>query len=153
MPKRRAEMKKTPHAPEPSVPWMTDEIHGSERTERERAHLASIVEFFNDAILSKTLEGTIVSWNVRAERMFGYTAEEMIGQPMLLLVPPELHDEESLILRKLRAGERIEDYETERLTKAGHRVPVSLTISPLRDVAGKSLALQNRSRHNGAQNY
>jgi PAS domain-containing protein len=70
-----------------SVLEMTHEIQNIERTERERAHLASIVEFSNDAIVSKTLEGIIVSWNAGAHRMFGYTAEEMIGQPILLLIP------------------------------------------------------------------
>ena len=143
------EMKKTPHTPEPSdrsVPGVTHEIPSTERTERASAHLASIVEFSNDAILSKTLEGIIVSWNVGAERMFGYTAEEMVGQSILLLIPPELRDEEDLILKKIKAGERIEHYETERLTKAGHRVPVSLTISPLKDSAGKIIGASKIAR-------
>ena len=86
-------MKKTPHAaPDRTVPGMADEIYSTERTERERAHLASIVESSNDAILSKTLEGIIVSWNVGAERIFGYTAEEMVGQSILLLIPHEMRD-------------------------------------------------------------
>jgi PAS domain S-box-containing protein len=142
-------MKKTPPTPEPSgrtVPGMTDESPNSECTERAKAHLASIVEFSNDAILSKTLQGIIVSWNAGAERMFGYKAEEMVGQSILLLIPPELRDEEDLILRKIRAGERIEHYETERLTKAGHRVPVSLTISPLKNAAGKIIGASKIAR-------
>jgi PAS domain S-box-containing protein len=129
-----------------SVLEMTHEIQNIERTERERAHLASIVEFSNDAIVSKTLEGIIVSWNAGAHRMFGYTAEEMIGQPILLLIPKELRAEEDLILSKIRAGERIEHYETERLTKDGHRVPVSLTISPLKDARGKIIGASKIAR-------
>jgi PAS domain S-box-containing protein len=139
-------MKQTPHTPEPSVPGMTDESPNTERTERERAHLASIVEFSNDAIVSKTLEGIILSWNVGAERIFGYTAEEMVGQSILRLIPSELRDEEDLILRKIRAGERIEHYETERLTKAGHRVSVSLTVSPLKDATGKIIGASKIAR-------
>ena len=140
-------MKKTPHtAPGPAVARTTYENDSTERTERARAHLASIVEFSNDAIVSKTLEGIVVSWNVGAERMFGYTAEEMVGQSILLLIPPELRDEEDLILKKIKAGERIEHYETERLTKAGHRVPVSLTISPLKDTAGKIIGASKIAR-------
>ena len=140
------EMSQTMHTLKPSVPGMTNEIDQSERMERERAHLASIVEFSNDAILSKTLEGIIVSWNLGAERMFGYTAEEIVGQSILLLIPPELRDEEDLILRKIRAGEGIEHYETERLAKSGHRVPVSLTISPLKDSAGRIIGASKIAR-------
>jgi PAS domain S-box-containing protein len=125
---------------------MTDESPNTERTERERAHLASIVEFSNDAIVSKTLEGIILSWNVGAERIFGYTAEEMVGQSILRLIPSELRDEEDLILRKIRKGERIEHYETERLTKAGYRVSVSLTVSPLKDATGKIIGASKIAR-------
>ena len=139
-------MKRTPHtAPGQNAHGITGEID-SDRTERARAHLAAIVEFSNDAIVSKTLEGIVASWNVGAERLFGYTAEEMVGESILLLVPADLRDEEDLILKKIKAGERIEHYETERLTKAGHRMQVSLTISPLKDATGKIIGASKIAR-------
>ena len=80
---------------------------------------AAIVESSYDAIVSKNLDGVISSWNAAAQRMFGYTEQEAIGQPITMIIPPELHEEEHDILRRLRAGERIEHYETVRVTKAG----------------------------------
>jgi len=102
-----------------------------------RARLAAIVESAEDAILSKDLNGVITSWNQAAERTFGYSEAEMVGASILKLVPEELRSEEAGILKKIRNGERIDHYETVRLTKDGQRVNVSLTISPLRDAAGK----------------
>ena len=100
------------------------------------SHLAAIVASSDDAIVSKTLDGIITSWNPSAERMFGYTAEEMIGSSILRLIPPDQQAEETEILRQLRAGQRIQHYETVRVTKDGRRVDVSLTISPVKDHAG-----------------
>ena len=102
-----------------------------------RAWLAAIVESSDDAIISKRLDATITSWNAGAQRIFGYAAEEVVGQPITILIPPDLWDEEMRILERLRAGERIEHYETIRVTKAGETVNVSLTISPIRDSSGK----------------
>jgi PAS domain S-box-containing protein len=103
----------------------------------ESARLAAIVVSSDDAIISKTLDGRITSWNAGASRIFGYDASEMIGESILRIIPPELHGEEKEILAKLQRGERIEHYETVRVAKDGRRVDVSLTVSPLRDRSGK----------------
>ena len=102
------------------------------RTEQTESRLAAIVESSEDAIIGKTLDGTITSWNAAATRLFGYTAEEIIGKSVLLLVPPERYDEEREIFRKLKAGERIASQETRRVTKSGVRLDVSLSISPIK---------------------
>lgn len=102
-----------------------------------RAHLAAIIDSSEDGIVSKTLEGIVTSWNQGAERLFGYTAQEMIGQPIIKLIPPEFQHEEADILARLRRGERLERYEAIRIHKAGHRLNISLTIAPVRDATGK----------------
>jgi PAS domain S-box-containing protein len=101
------------------------------------SHLAAIVESSEDAIASKDLNGVITSWNRSAERLFGYTAKEIIGQPVTLIIPPELRDDEPRILSKIRAGERIEHFETVRVHKDGRRINVSLTVSPIKDEKGR----------------
>jgi PAS domain S-box-containing protein len=98
--------------------------------------LAAIVESSDDAIISKDLNGIITSWNQAAERLFGYTAEEAIGKPVTLLIPPERHDEESSILASIKRGQRIEHYETIRRRKDGGLLDISLTVSPIRNDAG-----------------
>jgi PAS domain S-box-containing protein len=105
--------------------------------ELESARLAAIVVSSDDAIISKTIDGRVTSWNEGASRIFGYDASEMIGRPILRIIPPELHGEEKEILARLKRGERIEHYETVRVAKDGRRVDVSLTVSPLRDRSGK----------------
>jgi PAS domain S-box-containing protein len=104
--------------------------------ERVRAHLAAIVDSSEDGIISKTLEGIVTSWNQGAERLFGYTAPEMIGQSITRLMPPEVQQEEIQILAKIRSGERIDRFESVRIHKDGHRLNISLTISPVRDSRG-----------------
>jgi len=111
-----------------------------------RLRLAAIVESSDDAIISKTLDGTITSWNAGARRIFGYTEEEAVGQPVSILIPPELLDEEIRILETLSAGNRIEHYETVRVTKAGKKVSVSLTISPVKDSRGKIIGISKIAR-------
>jgi two-component system CheB/CheR fusion protein len=106
------------------------------RADEVSAHLAAIVTSSLDAIISKTLQGTITTWNNGAQGIFGYTAEEMIGQPIHRLIPEEYLEEEDDILARLRVGERVDNYETERLRKDGTRVDVSLTISPIMNSAG-----------------
>jgi PAS domain S-box-containing protein len=107
------------------------------RTEQTESRLAAIVESSEDAILGKTLEGEITTWNAAATRLFGYAPQEIVGKSVLLIVPPELHAEEMEIFRKLRAGERIDRQETQRCTRDGRRLDVSLTISPIKDAAGR----------------
>ena len=101
-----------------------------------KALLAAIVESSDDAIVSKTLDGRIRSWNAGAMRLFGYTAEEVIGKPITIIIPPELHEEEHRILAKLRRGERLDHFETTRVTRDGRRIPISLSVSPVRDSRG-----------------
>jgi PAS domain S-box-containing protein len=98
--------------------------------------LAAIIESADDAVISKTLEGVITSWNRGAQRIFGYTAEEVIGQPVTILIPADHLDEEPAILARLKAGERIEHYETVRVRKDGTLVDISLTVSPIRGPDG-----------------
>ena len=100
------------------------------------SEVAAIVEYSDDAILSKDLTGQIMSWNQAAARILGYSHEEILGSSILRLIPQELHHEEKTILAKIRAGERIDHYETVRLTKSGERLDVSLSISPIRDDSG-----------------
>jgi PAS domain S-box-containing protein len=114
------------------------------RIDREKAQqlltdrrLASIIESSDDGIISKSLEGIIESWNAGAERIFGYSAEEAIGRHISLIIPPERLKEEDEILTSLRAGRRIDHFETERMRADGSRITVSLTISPVKDASGR----------------
>jgi PAS domain S-box-containing protein len=108
--------------------------------------IASIVESSDDAIVSKDLNGVIISWNNGAERIFGYTAEEVIGKPVTILIPPDRHDEETMILERIRRGERVEHYETVRQRKHGSRVDISLTVSPVRNSSGKIIGASKIAR-------
>jgi PAS domain S-box-containing protein len=116
------------------------ESEKAEQYQRDSAkrlsEVAAIVESSDDAILSKDLTGVIMSWNQAAARIFGYSREEILGASILLLIPQDLQYEEKTILAKIRAGERIDHYETVRLTKSGERLDVSLSISPIRDGSG-----------------
>ena len=107
-----------------------------EAAETAMAHLAAIVEFSDDAIISKNLDGIIMTWNRGAERLFGYTADEVIGRPVTMLMPPERVDEEPGILARIRRGEPIDHYETVRRRKDGSLLDISLTVSPLRNAQG-----------------
>jgi PAS domain S-box-containing protein len=121
--------------------------------EREKANqlhtaqlLASIVESSNDAIIGKSLDGIIQSWNVAAERLYGFTAEEAVGQHISLIIPPDRITEEERIIDSLRAGQRIDQYETERIRSNGQRIAVSLTISPIKDDAGNVIGASKIAR-------
>ena len=122
-----------------------------EITERRGAEvlgrrLASIVESSEDAIVSKDLDGIIVSWNRGAERLFGYTAEEAIGNPITMLIPLDRPDEESAILARIRRGERVDHYDTVRRRKDGSLVEISLTVSPVRDAQGRIIGASKIAR-------
>jgi PAS domain S-box-containing protein len=114
--------------------------------EEAAARLAAIVDSSDDAIISKTLEGIITSWNRGAERLFGYTANEAIGQPITLIIPPERVEEETQALATVRAGRRVEHFDTIRVAKSGEAVRVSLTISPIRDAAGRTIGVSKIAR-------
>jgi PAS domain S-box-containing protein len=108
--------------------------------------LAAIVESSDDAIISKTLDGIVTSWNSGAQRIFGYAADEVIGKPVTILIPRELWNEETEILTRLRSGERVDHYETTRLRKDGSAIIVSLTISPIRDASGATTGISKICR-------
>ena len=121
--------------------------------EREKANqlltarlLASIVESSNDAIISKSLDGIIQSWNAAAERLFGYTSEQAVGRHISLVIPPERLNEEEQIIASMKEGKRIEHYETERVRSDGQRITVSLTISPIKDVSGNVIGVSKIAR-------
>jgi len=119
------------------------------RTQEEvmREQLAAIVESSDDAIIGKTLDGIITSWNRGAERIYGYTAAEVLGQPIALLIPPDILDALPGILVRLMRGERIEHYETQRVCKDGTRIEASLTISPIRDNTGRIIGASKIARN------
>jgi PAS domain S-box-containing protein len=116
------------------------------QVQETRFWYGSIVASSDDAIIAKNLEGVISAWNTGAKRMFGYTETEAIGQPITIIVPPELLDEEKDILRRLRAGERIEHYETHSVSKDGKTIDVSITVSPVRDVEGRIIGASRIAR-------
>jgi PAS domain S-box-containing protein len=122
------------------------EITQSRGAEEMRAHLAAIVESSADAIISKTLEGIITSWNPSAERIFGYSAQEAVGKSMLMLFPEGRHDEELEIPERLKRGERTEHFETVRIRKDGQPIDVSVTLSPLRDGGGRVIGVSKIAR-------
>ena len=114
--------------------------------EELRFRLAAVVESSDDAIVSKTLDGIVTTWNAGAERMFGFRAEEIIGKPITLLFPPDRIPEEEIILGRMRRGERVEHYETQRVRKDGMRIDVSLTVSPVKDSEGRIIGAAKIAR-------
>ena len=124
----------------------TLDVTNQRRAEEAQALLAAVIESSEDAIATKTLEGEITSWNAGAERLFGYTAAEAIGQPITIIIPPDRLDEERRILQRLRAGERVEHFETVRMTKDGRTLDISLTISPVRDATGRIIGVSKVAR-------
>ncbi|MDR2272776.1 MAG: PAS domain S-box protein [Sphingobacterium sp.] len=122
------------------------DITDIKNSEEKNAKLVSIVNSSYDAIISKTLNGIISSWNGAAEEMFGYNAEEMLGQPILRIIPEDRLEEEDFILERMRAGEPINHFETKRITKVGKLLDVSLTISPIRNESGEITGISKIAR-------
>lgn len=135
---------------EAGEPWRMSgvavDISDRKRAELASARLAAIVESSGDAIVSKNLDGIITSWNVGAERLFGYQAQEVVGKPITILIPDNRQDEEPAILARLRKGERVEHFETIRRRKDGSLVELSLTISPIRDNDGRIIGASKIAR-------
>src|SRR5262245_34034709 len=129
------------------------DISDRKRAEQAQAMLAAIVASSEDAIVSKTLDGRILTWNAGAERLFGYSAIEAVGSLITLIIPPEMWDEESEILSRLTRGQRIEHYETIRMNKQGQRLNISLTISPIRDSTGRVVAASKVARNITARKH
>lgn len=123
-----------------------DHLEERRRSGEAKALLAAIVESSEDAIISKDLSGTILSWNVGAERLFGYTSGEAVGRSITLVIPPDRLDEEPQILERLRRGERVEHFETVRMAKGGRLIDISLTISPVRNADGQIIAASKVAR-------
>lgn len=122
------------------------DITDRKQAEEAAAYLAAIVSSSTDAIVGKTLKGIITSWNASAQRMFGYTPEEIIGRSVRRLIPPDRQEEEDNILARLSSGEHIEHFETVRVTKDGRHIDVSLTISPIKDRAGRVIGASKTAR-------
>jgi PAS domain S-box-containing protein len=125
---------------------LTLDITGQKQAEHDRRLLSAIVESSNDAIISKSLDGTITSWNRAAERMYGYTAEEVIGRNVSLLMPQDHLEDMTQIIDHIRLGERVAHYETQRKARDGRIIDVSLTVSPIRDDAGNIVGASKIAR-------
>ena len=121
---------------------ITERRHAEQRD----AWLISLVESSDDAIISKSIDGTITSWNPAAQRLYGYAASEIIGRSIMTIVPSELKAEEQDILARLRRGERVEHFDTVRLGKDGQRINVSLTISPIKNEEGEVVGASKIAR-------
>ena len=121
----------------PLVSSAIRDITERKRAEASREQLASIVDYSDDAIIGKTLEGIIVNWNKGAEHLYGYSADEVIGKPISILLPPGSGDEMQQIFERLRRGEAIEHKETIRMKKDGKLIDVSISISPIKDALGR----------------
>ena len=131
------------------VGWIASitDISDRKQAEETRARLAAIVDSSEDAIISKNLDGIITSYNAGAERLFGYTAQEMIGQPVTRIIPIDRHEEETNILARVRRGERVQQYETVRIRRDGAPINVSLTISSIRDPKGNIIGASKIARN------
>ena len=135
-----------PSSDPPVFTGFVRDITARKRAEEAREQLAAIVESSDDAILGKTLDGIILSWNLGAERMYGYRAGEVVGQPVSLLAPPDRADEAPSILERVKRGAGVEHHETVRVRKDGTRIDVALTVSPIKDAAGSIIGASTIAR-------
>jgi PAS domain S-box-containing protein len=125
---------------------IVQDVTARKAAEEDSQRLVAIVASSDDAVVSKDLHGIVTSWNQAAERMFGYTSEEMIGRPITTIIPPDLRDDETRILSTIANGERIDHFETVRLKKSGEPVQVSLTVSPVKDESGRIIGAAKIAR-------
>src|SRR5262249_7172027 len=128
------------------IPSVISDVTERERAQELRQVLAAIVEWSDDAIIAKTLDGTITSWNKGAERIFGYTAAEIIGRDTSDWMPPEHAEDMDNILGRIRRGERVDHFETRRRTKDGRIIDLSLSVSPIRNAAGEIVGASKVAR-------
>ena len=137
------------HGGEPTMLLAIEDVTDRKRAEKALVQLAAIVEGSDDAMISKQLDGTITSWNKGAERLFGYTAKEAIGQNITLVVPTDHLTEETMILERLKRAERVEHFDSVRVSKDGRLVDVSLTVSPVKDETGRVIGASTVARDIG----
>jgi PAS domain S-box-containing protein len=124
----------------------TRDVTAHRRSEAISRHMAAIIESSDDAIVSKDLNGIVTSWNQGAQQLFGYLPEEIIGKPILLIIPPDRHSEESRILESIRRGEPMAHFETVRQRKDGSLINISLTVSPIKDAKGRIIGVSKIAR-------
>jgi PAS domain S-box-containing protein len=141
------DVKKLSHRPE--VPQGAPEVVQRWESEIAQARLAAIVDSSDDVIVSKTLDGIITSWNRAAERLFGWAADEAVGRPITLIIPADRRAEEQEVLARIGRGERVDHFETVRVTKDGRPVEVSITVSPVRDASGRIVGASKIARDIG----
>jgi PAS domain S-box-containing protein len=122
------------------------DVTARKREQQLLAHLAAVVESADDAIVSKTLDGVITSWNTGARRLFGFSAGEIVGRPITVLIPEDMQGEEATIIAKIRSGERIDHFVTTRVAKDGTRKRVSISVSPVRDASGRIVGASKIAR-------
>ncbi|HXQ38727.1 MAG TPA: PAS domain S-box protein, partial [Anaerolineales bacterium] len=132
--------------PSPLVIAVVEDITDKKRAEEALSRYAAIVESSEDAIASATLDGIIVSWNTGAQHLYGYTEAEAVGKPITMILPPELRNEENKILETVRAGGRIEQFETVRVSKTGKRINVSLSVFPIKDSSERIVGISGIAR-------
>ena len=124
----------------------TRDVTAQQEVEQAVARLAAIVASSSDAIIGKTLDGIVTSWNVAAERIFGYSQKDMVGQPIFRLIPEGLHEAERILLDRITRGERVDVFETERIRQDGRRIYIDVTVSPIRDLHGKVVGASSIKR-------
>jgi PAS domain S-box-containing protein len=147
---KRLEAERAARAEAEAASHAKDELLAAQQREDVSARrLAAVVDSSDDAIISKTLDGIVTSWNPAAERMFGYSAAEAIGRHITLIIPPELHGEEEEVLARIRRGQKTDHFDTIRVAKDGRRVEISLTVSPVRGAAGEIIGASKIARDIG----